>query len=69
MPNSADLPVVTLGPYDGAEVGEYSIQFPGSPLSAQRFAKRVIERGGSVRIGRRGTLYIVFHRGIGWLDK
>lgn len=69
MQSGADLPVATLGPYDGAEIGEYWECFRGSPLSAQRFARTVIDRGGLARIGRCGDLWVVFYCGIGPLDK
>lgn len=58
----ADLPVhIHKDPYEGAEVGEYTTQFPGSPISAQEFAKHVISKGGKARIGKRGSDYNVYH--------
>jgi hypothetical protein len=60
------LPVtIHTSPYEGAEVGEYTAMFPGSPLSAQNFALHVMDRGGVARVGRRGCDYYVYHRGAG----
>lgn len=66
----SDLPVtIHKSPYEGAEVGEYTEIFPGSPLSAQRFAKHIISKGGKARIGKRGQDYYVYHTGAGPISK
>lgn len=62
----SDLPVTRhKSPYEGAEVGEYTASFPGSPISAQKFAKHIISKGGSARIGVRGQDHYVYHKGAG----
>ena len=62
----SDLPVTRhKSPYEGAEVGEYTEHFPGSPISAQKFAKHIISKGGSARIGVRGQDHYVYHKGAG----
>lgn len=67
---SSDLHVVNhKSPYEGAEVGEYTDTFQGSPKSAQLFAKHIVSKGGSARIGRRGSDYYVYHKGAGPLTK
>ena len=56
-----DLPVKTLSPYEGADVGyAHTNDFPGSPGSAQMFAKYAIQKGMKAKIGRRGNNYFVF---------
>lgn len=58
----SDLPVIShKSPYEGAEAGEYTRLFHASPLSSQKFAKKVIAAGGKARIGRRGNDYYVYH--------
>jgi len=65
-----DLPVtVHKSPYEGAEVGEYTEVFHASPLSAQRFAKHIIAKGGKARIGKRGQDHYVYHTGAGPISK
>lgn len=67
---SADLPVTThKDPHEGADIGEYTETFPGSPLSAQKFAKHVISKGGKARIGKRGQTHYVYHKGAGPISK
>ncbi len=67
---NGDLPVVIhKSPFEGAENGEYTEVFVGSPLSSQRFAKYIISKGGKARIGKRGNEYFVYHKGVGPISK
>lgn len=65
-----DLPVILhKSPYEGAAVGEYTAIFPGSPISAQNFAKYIINLRGNARIGKRGSDFYVYHSGAGPVSK
>jgi hypothetical protein len=65
-----DLPVILhKSPYEGAEAGEYTVIFSGSPISAQNFAKYIISLRGSARLGKRGTDFYVYHQGAGPVSK
>lgn len=67
---NGDLPVIVhKSPFEGAEVGEYTEVFSGSPLSSQQFAKYIISKGGKARIGKRGGDYFVYYKGIGPISK
>ena len=65
-----DLPVtIHKSPYEGAEVGEYTEMFHASPKTAQQFAKYIILKGGSARIGKRAQDMYVYHKGAGPITK
>lgn len=71
LDESEDLPIHKhTSPYEGAEVGEYTEIFPhGSVNSAQKFAKHVISKGATARIGKRGADHYVYHKGAGPISK
>jgi hypothetical protein len=65
-----DLPVaVHKSPYEGAEAGEYTEMFMGSPAWAQQFAKYIMFKGGKARLGKRGQDIYVYHKGAGPISK
>ena len=70
LASKPDLPVtIHKSPYEGAQVGEYTEMFVSSPKTAQQFAKYIIFKGGSARLGKRGQDTYVYHKGAGPISK